>query len=54
MDARRDKLGEQIDKILHLAPPPLETEPKKDESLKDQPLQDESQKDVPIDEDPTP
>jgi flagellar assembly protein FliH len=53
VDARMDKLGEQIDKILHLAPPPLETEPKKDEPLKDQPLKDESQKDVPIDEEPT-
>lgn len=27
VDARMDKLGDQIDKILHLAPPPLEEDP---------------------------
>jgi flagellar assembly protein FliH len=42
VDARMDKLGEQIDKILHLAPPPVETEPKKGTPEKDQTLQDES------------
>ena len=52
VDARMDKLGEQIDKILHLAPPPLETEPKKDESLEDQPLKDEPQEESPNDEPP--
>ncbi len=37
VDARMDKLGEQIDKILHLAPPPLEEEPQKDPPLEDEP-----------------
>lgn len=31
VDARMDKLGEQIDKILHLAPPPLDDEAPKQE-----------------------
>jgi len=31
IDARMDKLGEQIDKILHLAPPPLDEETPKQE-----------------------
>jgi flagellar assembly protein FliH len=31
VDARMDKLGEQIEKILHLAPPPPEDEPPKQE-----------------------
>jgi flagellar assembly protein FliH len=31
VDARMDQLGEQIEKILHLAPPPLEDETQKEE-----------------------
>jgi flagellar assembly protein FliH len=57
VDARMDKLGEQIDKILHLAPPPLEEESKQNDPPEDQPLkdksQDESSKDIPNDEEPT-
>ena len=53
VDARMDKLGEQIDKILHLAPPPLEEESKKDSPLADQPIKDESQKDAPPEQEPT-
>jgi len=52
VDARMDKLGEQIDKILHLAPPPIEEESQKDSLLTDQPIKDESPKDVPPEQDP--
>ncbi len=52
VDARMDKLGEQIDKILHLAPPPVEEESQKDSLLTNQPIKDESQKDVPPEQDP--
>lgn len=41
VDARMDKLGEQIDKILHLAPPTLEDESPKSESQKEEPPKEE-------------
>ncbi len=43
VDARMDKLGEQIDKILHLAPPALEEESQKSEIQKE---------DAPVNEEP--
>ena len=52
VDARMDKLGEQIDKILHLAPPPLEAEPQKDPPPEDQPVEDKQQ-DAPPEQGPT-
>ncbi|VAX31414.1 Flagellar assembly protein FliH [hydrothermal vent metagenome] len=40
VDAQMDQLGEQIDKILHLAPPPVEKETNKETPEKNQTLQD--------------